>query len=313
MSSAVVNFFVNAAGLLRRCLTSSQCERRGLAYSLGAALMLCTASLVAGCTDAALVRARQQIAAGDFVAAHSYFAEQASKSAELSSHQRRLVMDGLCLTEYKIGEPTYLLNHQLRTCATAAEQPGSESGPIFADVARRQRQALSGTITAALAQRDIATADDAILRYRATPGSDPQLANEWTRQLWTVVNREATPNRVGLRPTISLLSHEFRHQQNMNTRQFRHWIEQNMTVDGDLMVSYVQVGEHSVALWLGDDQLPEAALNLDRFARINDGLVARCRCNGLTRVALKESGLPAYLVRLDPTSHRSEVLILDQQ
>jgi hypothetical protein len=78
------------------------------------------------------------------------------------------------------------------------------------------------------------------------------------------------------------------------------------------MVSDVEIGKRSVDLWIGDDQLAKAALNLDRFARVNDGLVVRCGCDGHTKVALKESGLPAYLVRLDPENHQSEVLILNQ-
>ena len=39
-------------------------------------------------------------------------------------------------------------------------------------------------------------------------------------------------------------------------------------------------------LWLTDDQIENAALNLNRFARINDSLVIRSRCNGRTKVAL---------------------------
>ena len=78
------------------------------------------------------------------------------------------------------------------------------------------------------------------------------------------------------------------------------------------MVSNVEIGKRTVDLWLDDHQLSNAALNLDRFARVNDGLVARCHCNARTKVALKDSGLPAYLVRLDAASHQSEVLILEQ-
>ena len=85
-----------------------------------------------------------------------------------------------------------------------------------------------------------------------------------------------------------------------------------MTVAGNPMVTNVEIGRRTVALWQGADQLANAALNLDRLARVNDALVARCRCNARTKVVLKDSGLPAYLVRLDAASHQSEVLILDQ-
>jgi hypothetical protein len=293
-------------------LSAAQAKVSGLFVSILAAAPLCTGAIFAGCTNASMANARHQMAAGNYASAHQYFAAEAAKSAQLSPRQRRMVMDGLCLTEYQIGAPSYPLMRQLRSCAAALNQPDSESGPTFAGVARMERNALTKKINTALSQGDIAAADDAILRYRSTPGSDPQSAAVWTRQLWTIVNRDATPGQTGLSPTIAQLSRQFRHEHNMSDPQFRRWIEKNMTVAGNLMVSDVEIGKHSVALWLGDDQLTNAALNLDRFARINDGLVARCHCNARTKVALKDSGLPAYLVRLDAASHQSEVLILDQ-
>jgi hypothetical protein len=275
-----------------------------------AALLMCAA--LAACTDESISRANNEIAAGNYIAAHKEFASEATKTDQLSPRERREVMDGLCLTEYRIGAPTYPLTHQLHTCAEALNEPGSQSGQTFAKVAREEREALRATISSALAQQDVARADDAILRYRATPGSNPELTTGWTRQLWDIVNRQATPVKASLKPTISQLSRQFRHQQKMNDGQFRHWIEENMTVEGNLMVSNVEIGKHTVDLWLGDDQLANAALNLDRFARVNNGLVARCRCDGRTKVTLGDSGLPAYLVRLDAASHQSEVLILNQ-
>jgi hypothetical protein len=221
-------------------------------------------------------------------------------------------MDGLCRTEYQIGAPTYSLTRQLRSCTVALNQPDSESRQTFAEVAYKEREELTKTIDMALAQEDIALADDAIPRYRALPGNNPRLAADWTRRLWSIIDREATPGRAALIPTISQLSHQFRHQRNMSKQQFRRWIEESMTVDGNLMVSKVEFGKHTLNLWLGDDQLANAALNLDRFTRVNDGLVARCQCNGRTKVALKDSDLPAYLVRLDAASRQSEVLILGQ-
>ena len=81
-------------------------------------------------------------------------------------------------------------------------------------------------------------------------------------------------------------------------------------VGGISIVSNVEIRKRAVALWVGDDQQKNAALSLDRFARVNDGLVARCRCNGRTNVALDDGGLPLYVVRLDTAIRQSEVLIL---
>ena len=259
-----------------------------------------------------MARAQHELSAGNWAAAHEYFAAAAAKSDQLSPRQRREVMDGLCRAEYQMGAPTYPLNRQLQTCAAALNQPDSESGQVYAEVARKEREELTNTINRALAQQDIALADDAILRYRALPGNYSQLSAAWTRQLWSIVDGEAAPGRAALRPTISQLSRQYRSQRNMSERQFRQWIEQNMTVGGNLMVSNVEIGKRTLDLSLGDNELHNAALNLDRFARVNNGLVARCHCDGRTKVALSDSGLPAYLVRLDTASHQSEVLILDQ-
>lgn len=308
--SSLLALILNGASLLRRWLMASRGRMSGITLWFLAAVITCAA--LAGCTDASIARANREIAAGNYAAAHEYFATEATKFEQLSPRERRRVMDGLCLTEYQIGAPAYPLTRQLHSCAAALNEPGSESGQTFSKVASKEREALAKRINAALAQQDIARADDAILRYRAIPGSNPELAAGWTRQLWTIVNREATPGRAPLTPTISQLSRQFRHQQKMSDRQFRRWIEENMTVGGNVMVTNVEIGKRTVDLWLGDDQLANAALNLDRFARVNDGLVARCHCDGRTKVALKDSGLPAYLVRLDTASHQSEVLILDQ-
>jgi hypothetical protein len=311
----LVALMSQAVGWFLRRVIWSNARMVGISLRIPAAGLLCALGLFAGCSevsDVSIDRAQHQLNVGNYAAAHEYFAAAEAKSDQLTPRQRRMVMDGLCRTEYHIGAPSYPLMRQLHTCAAALNQPDSDSGQTYAEVARKEREDLTNTINRALAQQDIALADDAILRYRTLPGNYPQSAAAWTRQLWSIVDREAAPGRAALRPTISQLSRQFRRQQNMSERQFRHWIEQNMTVGGNLMVSNVEIGKRTLDLSLGDDQLANAALNLDRFARVNNGLVARCHCDGRTKVALSDSGLPAYLVRLDTASHQSEVLILDQ-
>ena len=83
-----------------------------------------------------------------------------------------------------------------------------------------------------------------------------------------------------------------------------------MTVAGASMISGVEVAQHTLTLRLPDDQLAVVAINLDRFAKVNDAMVARCGCDGRTKVALQKTQLPAYLVRLDPATRRSEILVL---
>jgi hypothetical protein len=82
----------------------------------------------------------------NYIAAHQYFATEATKSDHLSARQRRLVMDGLCTTEYEIGAPTYPLARQLSTCESAVSLAGSESGQTFSRVAPKQHEALAPEI-----------------------------------------------------------------------------------------------------------------------------------------------------------------------
>src|SRR5215469_14909980 len=308
----LVAFTFNAMALFRRLSIVSEVTLTRLAAAVLASVSLVALGFLAGCTDVSIARAQHQIAEGNYTAAHQYFATAAKKANALSPRQRRQVMDGLCRTEYQIGAPSYPLARQLRTCAAALNEPDSESGVIFSEVAQKERAAVTEVINVALAQRDIASVDDAVLRYRSLPGNDPEAVAHWTHQAWTIVNREGEvgPGKAALAPTLSQLSHHFPNLQHMSDRQFRHWVEGNVTVGGITIVSNVEIGKHAVGLWLADNQIENAALNLDRFARVNDGLVVRCRCNGRTKVALKDSGLPMYLVRLDTATHRSEVLIL---
>src|SRR5690349_14932761 len=128
---------ISAASAARERLRAPKSRLSGLPLSTPArTAFLCAAAFFAGCTDASITRARQEIASRNYASAHYYFASAAVKSQQLSPRERRAVMDGLCLTEYQIGAPIYALSRQLRTCAAALNEPGSESGQIFAEVTR---------------------------------------------------------------------------------------------------------------------------------------------------------------------------------
>jgi hypothetical protein len=221
-------------------------------------------------------------------------------------------MDGLCLSAYHIGAPSYTVDQQLRTCAAALNQDDSESGPIYMELARRERATVTATINTALAQHDIAAFDEAVARYRSLPGSDLDAVDQWTRQAWTIVDLDdqAAPSKAALARTIAKLSHHLPNLHNMSNSEFRSWVGKNLTPRGTTIVSSVEIRKQAVVLRLDEDQIQSAALNLDRFARVNDGLVVRCRCNAHTDVAMAESALPVYLVRLDAATRESEVLIL---
>ena len=281
-------------------------------------LLAVAATLVAlgvgtsGCVNSSLEAARGEIKAGRYTSAHQDLVAAQRSGDKLSAREQREVADDLCLTEYRIGAPSYPLAEQARACTVAADRPGSQSAAILVEVQQAERDALAREIETALGKNDAAQAEAAIMRYQEVAGSDPQAAQRWSKQLWALVNKDSTTVRHDrhLAPAISEITRQYPHLRSMNEGSFRRWIEDKTTVSGMPMVSSVEVSKNVLRLWIANAQMRTAALNLDRFAHVNDALVARCRCDGKTNIASQENGLPAYLVRLDPETRRSEVLIL---
>jgi hypothetical protein len=281
-----------------------------------APLIIAAGVILTGCTNSSIAAARHELAAGHYVAAHQELVTAQRANRELSTRERREVGDDLCLTEYKIGAPTYPLTEQQRICAEAVMLGGSNSRQLLANIENSERVAWADAFAQALGAGDIARANDAVLRYRSVPGAEQTLVTSWSRQVWVMIARQekaAAKSRVRrIDPAISEVTREYRDARAMNDRAFRQWIENNVTVDGTSIVSNLEFRKRSLNLWIPDNRAQTAALNLDRFARINNALVARCHCDARTNVAMEETGLPAYLVRLDPETRRSAILILTQ-
>jgi hypothetical protein len=269
---------------------------------------------LSGCVNDSLAAARARLSEGQYAAAHEQLVTAAGQPQKLSARERREVLDDLRLTEFKIGAQSYSLAEQQRACARAASQPGSSSRPTLVQVEAAQRAALSAEVTSALKANDVIDAEDAITRYRSIPGADPLVVAGWSRRIWIILNRRdgLAQKRSGhqLDAAISKLARAYPQMKEMNDSAFRHWVLDNASVDGTRMVSSVQMHRNAVDVWVPDERLPTVALNLNRFAQINDALVARCRCDGRTNVVVAGTGLLAYLLRLDPETHHSEVLIL---
>lgn len=269
---------------------------------------------LAGCASGTFSRARGEIAAGNYVAAHQEFQRAAENPTRLPRRERRELDDGLCLTEYKIGAPSYSLAEQQRACAEAAALDQERGGPILEEVERNRRAALGNDIANSLAAGDISEAEHAIRDYQAEPGADRAAVKKWSQQVWTLVRqRDHQASKKRIAPAISAVARRYPKVHAMNDHRFREWVERNTTIAGTQLVTHVEIGRRSVNLWIPDDRRGAAALNLDRFALVNNALVARCRCDGHTTVALTHSGLPAYLVRLDPETRQSEIIILSSQ
>lgn len=270
---------------------------------------------LSACTPSALVSARQHIAAGQYPAAHEQLLALEGKPRQLTESERMEVQNDLCLTEFMIGEPTYTLSEQRLACTLAAKQGGGQSVLLLRRIDDSIRRDAARRVERALAASDLAGADQAVLAYQQTPGADPALIAEWSKRIWKIVAAQDRKNRPRSKRELGAAIVRARRLypavRSMDQKAFLHWVMKETTVDGKRMLSRsVMRGRGLLELYAPNAELHAAALNIDRFAKINDAMVARCGCDGRTNVATSESRLPLYLVRLDPETRRSEVLIL---
>jgi len=278
------------------------------------AILILLAVAACGCVNTEIRAAQDEMAKGNFAAAHERFLA-ASHSTRLTAREWRELADGLCTTEVNIGEPQYPLAEQRETCARAAARSGSSSGPMIVRIDSAERLATNDAVDDALRTGDIAGADTAVVEYQSFPGADQDTIAQWSRQIWSTLEKQEGRNKYRghhLVPAIAAVSHRYPRMRAMNDAAFKHWVMKNTTVASEALVDHIDLREGAIDLRVASASLPNVALNLDRFARINDAMVARCRCEGRTNIAVEGSGLPAYLLRFDPETQQSEVLVMPQ-
>jgi hypothetical protein len=283
---------------------------RAAAYTILPLLAIC----LSGCANTEITAAQEELAKGNYAAAHEKFVA-ASHSPKLRAGDWRELADGLCLTEAKIGPPQYSLAEQRRICADAAARAGSSSGPMLARIDSAERDATKAEVYGALKSNDIAGAQAAVVRYQSFPGADRQAVAQWSKQIWSTLEQQEGRSKYRdrhLMPAITAVSQRYAGMRAMNDTAFKRWVMNNATVSRTHLVDRIDLREGAIDLRVASGSLPDIALNLDRFARINDAMVARCRCDGRTNIAVEGSGLPAYLLRLDPETRHSEVLVMPQ-
>jgi len=278
------------------------------------AILLLLAIGVGGCTNVQIGAGREELAKGNYIAAHERFVA-ASHSPKLTASEWRELADGLCLTEAKIGEPQYPLAEQRRTCADAVARAGSSSGPTLASIDSAERVATNTRVDGALRSGDIAGAEAAVVRYQSFPGADQLAIAEWSQQIWSTLGQQENRSKYHDRhlvPAIAAVSQRYAKMRAMNDIAFKRWVMKNTTVSREALVDRIDMHKSAMDLRVASGSLPAIALNLDRFVLVNDAMVARCRCDGRTNIAVEGSGLPAYLLRFDLDTRRSEVLVMPQ-
>jgi hypothetical protein len=279
-----------------------------IALQVGAATAL--ASLT-GCAPSALTSARSQISAGNFPAARQQLVALSAHEKDLSASQRRELKDDLCLSDFMIGRPAA---EERSVCADAMKEPGSQSAIIVAKIDDAARRKDAQVVEAALEARDLAGAERAAADYQRLPDADPALLARWSKQIWALADEQvfadANARKHSLGITISELRKSYPNVHAMNDDQFISWVVKTSTVSGTALASRVELEKSTLKLSIDERNLQLAALSIDKLAAINDAMAARCGCDARTDVAVIQTGFPAYVVKLDPETRMSEVMIL---
>jgi hypothetical protein len=281
-----------------------------------ALVTLAAAGMMAGCAPAALRSARTKIEAGHYMEARQDLLRLRAKPAELSADQRREVKDDLCMTGFMIGPPTLSLHKLREACVDAVTEPGSNSASYLARINQAICASDDAAVEHALGVGDLASAETAATDYAATPGADPAKIAQWSHRMWLMVDaKQSRPVRAKqqereLARAIAKLRGQNRQIRAMSDSEFHGWILRTVTVGGQPIAVEPRFHAGVLRLTVPADALHTAALNLDRFAKINDAAIARCNCNARTNVGIGPGAFPAYVARLDAEEQRSEVLIL---
>ena len=258
-----------------------------------------------------LTTIRQELAAGEYTKAHHDLAVVAQHYDQLTPVERRDVRDNLCLTEYLIGQGSYPLPEQQRVCLQALAEPSSVSGAILVRIHDSLKQSVAEEVRRELGAQDLAGAEAAALAYRASPGADPELLAEWSKDFWQVVHGQERPAERKQRVTslIGNLTNVYPQAKMMSEPDFSHWVVGAAAVSNKPIISALTVKGDTLDLLVLERDLPTVATNLYKFVRINDVFAARCACDARTNVGVADLGFPAYLFRLDPEERTSKVLI----
>ncbi|HXZ87195.1 MAG TPA: hypothetical protein VEF07_01410 [Candidatus Binataceae bacterium] len=290
----------------RRNFPSQAPISRLIAIAAGFALF------VAGCAPAALRSTRNYIAEGNYPAAHDQAAELLAHPETLRADELREARDALCTSEFMIGSPRFTASAQYRTCAEAAAMPGSTSAEFARRVESRMLETAAARVETALNAGDLAEAEQAAIDYRNISGHDPAQLAKWSHAMWQLVAKQDPSNKkqAHLSSAIAELRRRNPGARAMDQKQFVRWVAGRGAVDGKPFLTDVALDGDELKLAVPSSRIGTAALSLDRFAAIEDAMIARCGCDAKTNVADAETHFPLYLVRLRGDTGQSEVLVL---
>lgn len=132
-------------------------------------------------TRANLRDAFAALSSGSYETAHGLFAQVASKPY---SQQEESEADyGLCITEFRIGRPTYSLEKQHATCSDAAAWRNSLVSPILLEIDRSLATACLSELQETVSNKDWQSARNELKRYSELSTANPKVVSEWNKKI----------------------------------------------------------------------------------------------------------------------------------
>jgi hypothetical protein len=294
--------------------------RRNAAISgLGLVLLLPMVINCGGCAADQLDSARVAIEQRQYAAAHADLTALLLKQQprSLTAAQHREIADDLCLTEAKIGPPTYPLAEERWQCERAAAIPGSQSTSVLREIDARIAGADQQEFSRAIADGDLADAMTIAIDYASIAGGDDQIDQQWRRQIWNLVDKRAddfaaSRHSHGTVVAVGRSRNKYPRVRFLDRAGFEQWLAKMTAIKGAPIFSQIKVRDGAAKLTLAPQSLPAIRLNLNKLSEINEAVTARCGCAGRTDVMMLDTGLPIYLVRISPADGRSQILVLPQ-
>jgi hypothetical protein len=180
---------------------------------------------------------------------------------------------------------------------------------------RQMMLSLADKVQTSLSTGDLSGAQRAALAYGAAPDADRKMVAEWRRQIWVMSESwrdgESSPRaRPAIKGAVEEIKRQYPRESKMSRAAFRRWVATQGATQGAPLFSKIDVRKDNVQLWVAGDKMPDLAFNMEKLVKVNDVLVARCGCDGRTNVGAIDTGFPVYLVRLDPETSQSQVIVL---
>jgi hypothetical protein len=132
-------------------------------------------------TRAKLRDAFDALSSGSYERAHVLFAEVASKP--YSQQQESEAAYGLCITEFRIGPPTYILEKQHATCSDAAAWRNSLVSPILLKIDRSFATTYLSDLQEAVSKKDWQGARNELKKYSELSAANPNVLSEWNKKI----------------------------------------------------------------------------------------------------------------------------------